>query len=542
MAPSVAMRQAPSGGAPAPRPAAVTTKGLKAETPQATPRSAVEQAESSAKAFEKKQRTDWLLANGLPVAQTVSSIFLLPFRLWNAFSDRITGASARTVTGFPYIGSLLSVAMNPPLFVEQNNKTYGQPFRFGFNGRKMLSISDPETIHKLLMNEESLVQMWWDPRTFLKLMGPTSVFTLHGDDHMRMRQILLRSFNQEALIRLYPEFQSGLRSILGKMATNPEGSYPSEELGGFMYRHLMRFIGGSDPSSLQGLLDLEADYHVWAAGLGAIVPYPLPFTALRKGLDAREKIVEGVQKVIRLRTTVRAKGHIYDDALGDWLSGPAPDGLDGVEIPDQVLALQFGGRLALTNIMCSIMHIVAQEASNNDIAALRDELSRAGAPDLSWEQIAELPILDMWLKECFRMHQPTGLLFRNFVTDMSVAGRQPGTNGAAKQCPVAKGDLAMLSLGASFHDPKVFGPPDTELDPARFNPRRWLNPSKESKAFFTNFGLGKRSCVGYLLATMTAKTFIAELVSNYDVKQRGATRVFGFPAYVNEPWAVLRRR
>ncbi|KAI8995173.1 cytochrome P450 [Gaertneriomyces semiglobifer] len=488
---------------------------------------------------------DWLTANGLPLVNAVGSVFLLPVRIWDALTDRLTGASARTVPGLPWVGSLLNVALNPLKFVAESNTQYGQPFWFGFNGRKMLSISDPESIHRLLLGEESLVQMWWEPRTFLKLMGPHSVFTLHGDEHMRMRQILFRSFTDDfkrrAIARMHSDFQSELRGILALLASRTEGSYPSTELGGLMFRHIMRFIGGADATSLKGLFALEDDYHEWAEGLGAIVPYPLPFTALRKGLAARDRIVAGVQEVIRGRTTVRVKDHKYDDALGDWLSSGAPEGLDGEEIPDQVLAFQFGGRLAMTNTMCSILHILANVASNADIARLRDELAQVG-PNPTWTQLTKLPLLDAWFKECFRLCQATALLFREFMVDTSVAGASPGATGAAKQCPVAKGDLAMLSLGLSFHDPKVFGAPGTELDAGKFVPRRWANASEATKTYATMFGLGKRSCIGYLLATMTIKTFIAEVVTKYDVRQRGATRIFGFPAYINEPWAVLRRR
>lgn len=60
-------------------------------------------------------------------------------------------------------------------------------------------------------------------------------------------------------------------------------------------------------------------------------------------------------------------------------------------------------------------------------------------------------------------------------------------------------------------DPRVF------LDPDKFSPERWRDPTEEMKLMFMPFSVGTRACLGRTLAMMELKMICATLLRRYNV-------------------------
>jgi cytochrome P450 len=61
-----------------------------------------------------------------------------------------------------------------------------------------------------------------------------------------------------------------------------------------------------------------------------------------------------------------------------------------------------------------------------------------------------------------------------------------------------------------------------ELDPARFNPARWLAPEGAAQGAQLALGAGRRSCVGAALAQAEIRGFLAVLARGHEFELDGA--------------------
>ena len=80
---------------------------------------------------------------------------------------------------------------------------------------------------------------------------------------------------------------------------------------------------------------------------------------------------------------------------------------------------------------------------------------------------------------------------------------------------IPAGTNIILSAYNAHRDPRHFPDPE-KFDPDRFSPE---NSVGRHPYAYTPFGLGRRTCVGHILATMEAKTILSTVLRRYRVTE-----------------------
>ncbi len=123
-------------------------------------------------------------------------------------------------------------------------------------------------------------------------------------------------------------------------------------------------------------------------------------------------------------------------------------------------------------------------------------------PELGYDDLGKLSVLDLVLKESLRMCPPVPAQPRMAVKDTSVQGFF-----------VPKGSMVTVPQMTNHRDPEFFTNPDM-FDPERFSAER--KEDKGHRMAWTPFGGGVHKCIGLYFGQMEIKTILHHLLRNYE--------------------------
>ncbi|KAG8138264.1 hypothetical protein E2320_004186, partial [Naja naja] len=120
-----------------------------------------------------------------------------------------------------------------------------------------------------------------------------------------------------------------------------------------------------------------------------------------------------------------------------------------------------------------------------------------------YENIQELPYLDMVIAETLRMYPPAFRFTREAAKDCSVLQQQ-----------VPAGAIIEIAAGHLHYNPK-FWP-----EPEKFIPERFTAEAMQQQHPFAYlpFGAGPRGCIGMKLALMTIKIALLRILQRFMFK------------------------
>ncbi|XP_075215407.1 uncharacterized protein LOC142321295 [Lycorma delicatula] len=150
----------------------------------------------------------------------------------------------------------------------------------------------------------------------------------------------------------------------------------------------------------------------------------------------------------------------------------------------------------------TICYCLYELATNPDVQEkLIDEVDSING-DISYDELNNLPYLEMVLNETWRKHPPAGILVRENAQDYKLPDGKI----------LEKGITTIISLYGLHRDPEHFPDPD-KFDPERFNKS---SPSQIVKPFsYLPFGDGPRFCIGTRFGKMQTKLTLFTLLSQF---------------------------
>jgi cytochrome P450 len=271
------------------------------------------------------------------------------------------------------------------------------------------------------------------------------------------------------------------------------------------YSAICAFLAGADPTHEAKLLNLFDDFIYWTQGMSDFfIPEWFPFSPFGNAMKSRARIIGVMNSIIKeRRQRMEEEGEIFKDALGLFMEAEDENGnkFTDAEIADNFIVLGFAGYDTSSNVMASCMHFLTMPESEGGISEKELELllEELRDPELDLEtgdsQLLNLPRLDAFLKEVFRLATPVPGSFRLVTEDSELNG-----------VPVKKGTILTVSLV-----PRTDGIEDPEkfkyarfLDTCEDNPEGALD--KRMPMAFTPFGAGPRMCLGFQLAKLEVST------------------------------------
>lgn len=397
--------------------------------------------------------------------------------------------------GLPLIGETLSFFSDPD-FAQKKHQQYGAVFKTRLLGKPTVFAKGVEANRFILANENRYFVVSWPPST-KALLGKLSLALQTGDIHQNRRKLLAQAFMPRALAGYIASIEDITQRYLDRW-TQQKTLVWYPELRNYTFDVACKLLAGLDNGSQTELGHL---FEIWCEGLFSI-PLPLPWTRFGRAKHCRDRLMRGLETIIRERQQSPDPG---EDTLGLLIQAQDEDGtrLSLTELKDQVLLLLFAGHETLTSAVASFCLLTAQHPEV--MAKLRAEQQQFPFDQpVTLETLKQMTYLEQVLQEVMRLIPPVGGGFREVIEPCELNGYQ-----------IPKGWAVLYQISSTQKDDEIYPNPD-RFNPDRFSPEQLQQQSIDQQKYgYLPFGRGIRECLGKEFARLEMKIFAVHLIRHY---------------------------
>ncbi|XP_074641268.1 cytochrome P450 26A1-like [Tubulanus polymorphus] len=438
------------------------------------------------------------------ISSILTPIILVFFvqRLWRYYNLSTADSSSDLPLppgsfGLPFIGETLNLILGADEFFKKRRTELGNVYKTHLLGQPTVRVIGRENVRKILLGENKLVTTWW-PASTRRLMGTGALSHSVGIIHRKRRKLIAKAFTHDALERYCRPMQRAIKRHVirwcedGYILGYQEAKYLTFALAARVllgFHFTRRDIG-----------QLLAVFNDLVDNLFSL-PYNIPGSGFHKGMKAREKLLETIEKQIVERMN---SPEDHDDALWLLMNASDDDGtkLSMMELKEACLELLFAGHETTASAACTTMMQLAQKPEV--VQKIQAELEEHAVDDvegMKYDELHRLTYLNRVIKEVLRVAPPVGAGFRKAIKTFEIDGMQ-----------VPKGWSVAYSIRDTQCTSKLFE------NVSDFDPDRWSklsNNDQDSAHFdYLPFGGGPRACVGREYAGVLLKTLTIALVQN----------------------------
>jgi retinoid hydroxylase len=421
--------------------------------------------------------------------------------------------------GLPLLGETLSFAKNPFRFIEERLARHGRIFRSNVLGRKTAVVAGPEAVGhfidaNVIMREGSM------PPHVQEIFGGRSLPLLDGEIHSTRKKLVNQAFNRAAIAAYLPIIQQTVERYFRAWPAVAEIRW-LDELKRLSIEVICTTVMGMSPGNEMDRL--RQDYGILTDGF-ATLPINVPGTRYRKALQARDRILEVLRRLVRERRQTPA-----DDGLSRMLAAAVTF---GATLSDDDAALELHHIVIAGFIVyAELGSIVQQLTGHPDVREkLADEIAAiAPAGSLSLETLMGMPYLLQVVNEVKRLCPIIPAVFGKTKKPLEFDG-----------VSVPAGWMVMWAVTPSHVAQSVYSNP-TAFDPERFSPER--AEDKRHEHAFAPQGAGPvtgHRCPGLDFATYFMEIFAVALLRGYSWQLPPQSYELDFSKTPPEPKDALR--
>jgi cytochrome P450 len=421
--------------------------------------------------------------------------------------------------GIPLLGETLSFAKNPFRFIEERLAAHGRIFRSNVLGRKTVVFAGPDAAGRfidgsIIMREGSM------PPHVQEIFGGRSLPLLDGEVHRARKNLVLQAFTRAALASYLPVIQQTVERYFQEWSGAGEIRWLDE-----MKRLSIEVICSTVIGMERGeeLDRFRRDYGLLTAGF-ATLPINLPGTRYRKALQARDRILKVLERIVRERRETPSS-----DGLSRILAAVSTS---GTPLTDHDAALELHHIVIAGFIVyAELGGIVQQLTAHADVRKrLADEIA-ASAPSgpLTLETLMGMPYLLQVVNEVKRLCAIIPAVFGKSRKAFQFDGVE-----------VPAGWMVMWALRPSHVAQSLYTDPE-KFDPDRFSPAR--AEEKRHEHAFSPQGAGPvtgHKCPGLDFATYIMQIFAIVLLRGYSWQLPPQNFELDFSKTPPEPREALR--
>lgn len=452
-------------------------------------------------------------------------IFLAAFTLSlfmfaRAAARRGRGRLPPGTLGLPFVGETLQMisaykSENPEPFMEERVSKYGPVFTSHLFGEPTVFTTDPELNRFVLQNTGHLFESDY-PGSISNLLGRHSLLLMRGSLHSRMHSLTM-SFGNSPVLRGHLLHDID-RLVRLTMETWTGQVLLMEEAKKITFNLTMKQLMSFDPC--EWTENVMQQYMLVIEGFFTI-PYALLSATYRRAIQARGKVVEALDVVVKERRKESQRG---ENRKKDMLAALLDEergggGFSDEEIVDFMVALLVAGyETTSTTMTLAVKYLTETPAALAQLKEEHDEIrARKGEGEpLQWEDYKSMHFTQCVVNETLRIANIIGGVFRRTMTDVTIKGGYT----------IPKGWKVFASLRAVHLNNDYF------KDPKAFNPWRWQNtsePTNGSLNLFTPFSGGPRRCPGADLAKVALSVFLHRMVTQFSWTVEELDKVIFFP-------------
>ncbi|KAK9465209.1 cytochrome P450 [Lipomyces arxii] len=427
----------------------------------------------------------------------------------------------------PWVGSAVSYGMDPYKFFEDNRKKFGDVYTFMLLGRKLTVALGPKGNDFVLnakLNSVSAEDAYSHLTT--PVFGKGVIYDCPNYRLMEQKKFAKGALTVRAFQSYVPLIVEEIRQFwfkspefFGGNSDRPSGRTDlSVALPQLTIFTASRTLQGKDIRAKfdESFADLYHDLDRGFTPVHFVFPnIPIPITFKRNA--AQKKVSDTYMEVIRER---RRTGDLSEfDLINTFMKDAVYK--DGVRMSDREIAnmqigiLMGGQHTSASTSTWAMLHLGADKEIQNALYEEQVAVCGENLPELTYENLQELPLLNSVIRETLRMHPPLHSLMRKIRSDIAIDGTR---------YVLPKGEYVLAAPGVPMIDPQYF------KDPLTFRPRRWeetrniinLNDSSEAaviskgaKSPYLPFGAGRHRCIGEQFAYVQIGTILSNFVREF---------------------------
>jgi len=451
-------------------------------------------------------------------------IFLLKNFLWNS---KIPG---------PSFWETYKNADRIPYFLHECVMKYGKTFIMNNGWQSVVIVANPEDLKHILLSLDQFPKNM-TASTFSAPLRQTFSYAMvfsNNPSWRNQRTVCNPAFHVDYLkgylTNVFGEYSHKTINLLNKC----DGM--QQEITSIMSRFTLDVLGKATFSYDFHLVDEEKSetnayveaYHNFLGN--SLNPRLVPFLFSEKLPFPITKKVFGAIRTLKklLAEIMAAKRNGTSSGNPDLLDMIMNSNLSEEEISHNVMAFFAAGHETTATALSWMFYSLSKNQDKQEL--LRQEIDSVLQGRLpTYDDISQLPYLEMVVKEGMRMYPPVGYM-RSRVTS------QIETFGGYQ---IQKGTTVIMPIWSMHHNPEFWE------DPEQFKPERWSkeNRSKINPYSYMPFSKGPRSCIGNKFSVLEQKIFIIHLLQNFVLGESSMQRVhastFFKPIQLN---VVLKKR
>ena len=391
------------------------------------------------------------------------------------------------IPSLPIIGHSLPFQRNALKFISEMQEKYGDVFQISLLNEKFIALLTPEATKDIFLDKDDLFS---SKEGWAVSLGPTfenGLMLRDFDDHKYHRTLLQDSFRHDA-IHGYLEI---IQPIINQWVEN------LKKAGSFnLYQSVKQLM--FDISLSLFFLDVKQDeseklnklFMDSIASATSAIRWPLPFTKMKKGLKAREFLLDYFESKAGLINN-ESKKTLFAELVN---TNKGDVGLTNFEIAEHMIFLLLAAHDTTTITLTNSIYSLSQNVDfRNDLIKEANEVNHSDISSLKNGLVGE-----SIFKEAMRYYPPVPFSIRYVVRDTEI-----------QSYPLKAGTYVTISPLLLHHDDRYWDNPDA------FDPYRFIDPNYHNKAYFP-FAGGAHTCLGKFFASYIYKNVIYKFVQNID--------------------------
>jgi cytochrome P450 len=400
--------------------------------------------------------------------------------------------------GWPFVGNTFTMLADPHAFARRMYQTYGKVYRNKAFGGWQVAMIGAEANELMLFDRGKIFssEQGWGP--ILDQLFPRGLMLIDFDHHRADRRALSIAFKPEPMRHYAGALNRGIAKRMGEWGEGPMEFYPA-------IKQLTLDLAADSFLGLPFGPEADAINKAFVDMVQASVApirKPLPFTAMKRGVDGRKFLVD---YFTRETHRIRAEGG-GQDMFSQFATAEYDDGsqMPVDEVVDHMNFLMMAAHDTITSSATSLVYLLAKNPAWQE--KLRQELTAitgGEGKELHYDQLGEPELTEMAFKEALRHIPPVPSMPRRALKSFEYGGYE-----------IPAGVGVGINIHMVHHMDEYWDSP-YDFDPLRFTPDK---VKARHKYAWVPFGGGAHMCLGLHFAYMQIKILMAHMLTRYRIE------------------------
>jgi cytochrome P450 len=426
-----------------------------------------------------------------------------------ADSTAMRGRAAPRAKGYPAVGVLLHLLLNPPKFLVQTARSHpGELVALDLGLATVYLVSAPAHVQHVLIDNWRNYDKGEMLRPLKRLLGDGLV-TSEGESWFQSRRLMQPLFSTKEVGKLVDTMAEVTASELDALtATLGRPIEMSREMMSLTQAIMMRTMFGTALDRQQFSAMVDALHKALAVINFRMFLYFLPSWLPMPGEMALRKAIDQVDSALLplVRERRRSGGSRADllDLLLESRDAESETGMNDQQLRDECVTMFIAGHETTGSALTWLWYLLDEHPAVEE--RLRQEIRAVlGDRRPTRADLGRLHYTQMVVQECLRLY-PVGWLFPR------VARAADTIDGYS----LPAGATLLISPYVTQRMPELWKRPDV-FDPERFAPEQ---PAGRHRCAYFPFGGGPRQCIGNHFAMMEMQIIVTMMLQRCRPRRR----------------------